>query len=229
MLGCASAVVHGNCKRETDLVIMRLKVKTYGMLIAALLSGCGSLSNLPQLDLSEAGGSLTDWDSEETGSIEEGMPLPVRNSKRAGVKSAQVSQGDAAPLIALPDLSDVSAFASAPTEPSIITQWEQKPVGVYTVLARQIYTCWLNAATPKLHNHGLHAEVASGDAAKATIIIYQKSKDGRRGLQAFRIEIHGGLSGSRVEAKNRRLEKELDFSFREDVARWSHGDQSCGV
>src|SRR5690606_24726270 len=149
---------------------------------------------------------------------EEGMPLPVRNSLRAGVAtaSAEKSGGGLFALPKLPQLPDVEALAAAaaPIEPSSVSQWEENPVGVYTVLARQIHSCWLNPAAPKLDNHGLHAEVASGNADKATIVVYQKNEEGRRGSHVFRIDIHGEFSGSSVEAKNRKLEKKQDFSFR---------------
>ena len=169
-------------------------------------------------------------EDEFSGDSEAGMPLPVRNALRAGVQTASVEEKDGGGLFSLPDLPDVAALAAAaPAEPSGVSQWEESPVGVYTVLARQIHSCWLNPAAPKLDNHGLHAEVAAGNADKATIIVYQKNEEGRRGSQVLRIEIHGELSGSSVEAKNRKLDKTQDFAFREDIARWSRGDQQCSV
>lgn len=159
------------------------------------------------------------------------MPLPVRNALRAGVQVASADK-DGNGLFSLPDLPDVETIAAAatvPAEPSTVTQWEQNPVGVYTVLARQIHSCWLNPAAPKLSNHGLHADVAAGNADKATIIVYQKNEEGRRGSQVFRIEIHGEYAGSSVQAMNRKLDKTQDLSFREDIARWSRGDQQCSV
>ena len=201
--------------------------------MTALLGGCGSLSSLPDLDVSQTG-SLSEWVSDEKGddaadAKEEGMPLPVRNALRAGVKAAEAGQGDGGGLFTLPDLPDVKSIAAAPDEPSRITQWKEKPVGVYTVLARQIHSCWLNSQSPKLKNHGLHAEVASGDADKALIVIYRKNKKGRPDLNVLRIKIQGEFSGSSVETKNRTLGKKQDFAFRKDIARWSKGDQQCGV
>lgn len=199
---------------------------------AALLAGCGSLSTLPDLAAGSTG-SLSQLPEEEiTTDSEEGMPLPVRNALRTNVETASAEKkgGGLFSLPSLPDLPDVEALAAAaPAEPSGVSQWEESPVGVYTVLARQIHSCWLNPAAPKLDNHGLHADVAAGNADKATIIVYQKNEEGRRGSQVFRIEIHSDLSGSSVEAKNRKLDKTQDFAFREDIARWSRGDQQCRV
>ncbi len=208
---------------------MRGNLILCGILMTALLGGCSGLPSLSNLDVTHTG-SLSEWAADDNATdAEEGMPLPVRNVLRAGVKTADAGQDHDGGLFSLPDLSDVKLPAAAPAEPSRITQWKEKPVGVYTVIARQIYSCWLNAKAPKLQNHGLQAEVASGDADKATIVIYQKDKEGRRGLQAFRIEIHSEFSGSSVEAKNRRLDKAQDFAFREDLARWSNGDQQCSI
>jgi hypothetical protein len=196
-----------------------------------LLGGCGSLSNLSDLDVAQTGG-LSDLAADENADdADEGMPLPVRNTLRAGVKTAEAGGSDGGGLFSLPkiDLPDVADLAAAPAEPSRISRWEDTPVGVYTVLARQIHSCWLNASSPKLENHGLHAEVAAGNADEATIIIYQKNEEGRRGLQSFRIEIHGEFSGSSVEAKNRKLDRAQDMAFREDLARWSKGDQQCSI
>jgi hypothetical protein len=197
---------------------------------AALLAGCGSLSTLPDLAAGSTGSLSQLPEDEFSGDSEAGMPLPVRNALRAGVQTASAEENGGGGLFSLPDLPDVEALAAAaPAEPSGVSQWEESPVGVYTVLARQIHSCWLNPAAPKLDNHGLHAEVAAGNADKATIIVYQKNEEGRRGSQVFRIEIHGELSGSSVEAKNRKLDKTQDFGFREDIARWSRGDQQCSV
>jgi hypothetical protein len=204
-----------------------------GLVTAALLAGCGGLSNLSDLNVGSTGSLSQLPEDEFSRDSEEGMPLPVRNALRAGVETASAEKNGGGGLFSLPDLPDLpdveALAAAAPAEPSSVSQWEENPVGVYTVLARQIHSCWLNPAAPKLDNHGLHAEVAAGNADKATIIVYQKNEEGRRGSQVFRIEIHGEFSGSSVEAKNRKLDKTQDFAFREDIARWSRGDQQCSV
>lgn len=224
--GLPFAIAFGN-----DLVAMRGNLIFCGLLMVTLLSGCsGGLANLSDLNLTQTG-SLSEWAAEDDAeaSEEEGIPLPVRNVRRAGVKTADAGQKQGGGLFSLPTLPDVEDLAAAPAEPSHVTQWKENPVGVYTVLARQIHSCWLNAKAPKLKNHGLHAEVASGNADTATIVIYKKDEQGRRGAQVFRIEIQSEFSGSSVEAKNRKLDKTQDFAFREDLVRWSRGDQQCAI
>lgn len=211
---------------------MRGYIILCGILLTVLPGGCGGVSSLPDLDVTQTG-TLSEPVADENAAeladaTEEGMPLPVRNTIRAGI-IAEAEQSDGEGLFSLPDLPDVEDLATASAEPSIITQWKETPVGVYTILARQIHSCWLNVQAPKLKNHGLHAEVASGNADKALIVIYKKNKEGRRDFSVFRIEIHSGFTGSSVEVQNRKLNKDQDFEFREDIARWSQGDQQCGV
>lgn len=209
---------------------MRRYIILCGLLGTVSLTGCGGLSSLPDLDVTQTGSLYEEGADEQPADLEEeGMPLPVRNALRAGVKTAEAGQSDGGGLFSIPELPDVEVLATASAEPSRITKWKENPVGVYTVLARQIYSCWLNAQAPKLKNHGLHAEVAAGNADKAVILIYKKNKQGRRDLNVFRIEIHGEFSGSSVEAKNRKLNKKQDFAFREDIARWSGGGKQCGI
>jgi hypothetical protein len=216
---------------------MRLTAKLLGLLSLAILNGCGSLSNLSQIELPGRESSLSGWSSQDD-EIEENNglpPIPVRNAARNKGGSTQTAGKDGEKkqallsLPKLPDLADVKIFTAAPAEPSRITQWEEKPVAVYTKLARQIHTCWLNAAAPKLKDHGFYAEVGAGDSNEAVINIYKKDQNGKRGLQALRIEIHGNISGSTVEAKNRRLEKSQEFAFREDLTRWAQGNQNCQI
>ncbi len=197
------------------------------LLLFLLLSGCGGASGLSQIGLGEPGGSLSGWASagEASENADGAPPLPERNAARSGVGR----DGGDRPLLSLPSLASAEIFTAASAEPSAITQWREKPVGVYTILAKQIYACWLNAAAPKLEDHGLHAEVGAGGTEDATIIIYKKDNNGKRGLQALRIEIQPSISGSTVEAKNRRLDKSQELGFRSDLARWSEGSQECAI
>ncbi|MBX2805206.1 MAG: hypothetical protein KTR19_04460 [Hyphomicrobiales bacterium] len=211
-----------------------------GLLLTALLSGCDSLPNLSDIEIAQTG-SLSEWsavdntestvETEDAAETENGVPLPVPNSIRTGVAGADSAEKDSS-IFDFPDieLPDVEELAAAQAEPARVTRWSENPVGVYTVLAQQIYACWLNAATPKLENHGFHAEVATGNADEATIVIYQKGENGGRGIQSFRIEIRrSAFTGSSVEAKNRKLDRTQELAFRGDIARWSQGDQQCST
>ncbi|MGF1620683.1 MAG: hypothetical protein ACFCUR_08725 [Rhodomicrobiaceae bacterium] len=207
---------------------MKARATVWYVLLIALLGGCSQSAGLQQFSqLLPGGGEET---AEETESAEEdlagGPPLPERNASRAGVAET-ASDGETQQAgLTLPDLSEVKLFTASTYAPDT-TQWDEKPVLVYTRLAQQIRACWLTPAAPKLPGHGFHAEVGAGDADEAKIILYKKAEDGKRGLQAYSLTIDGQLTGSTVSAQNRKLDKKLDQAFKSDLARWSRGDQSC--
>ncbi len=207
---------------------MEARATVWCVLLIALLGGCSQNAGLQQFaQLLPGGGDET---AAETGSADEdpagGPPLPERNARRAGAaETASDGEAELAGLT-LPNLSEVKLF-TGPTYAPDTTQWDEKPVLVYTQLAQQIRACWLTPAAPKLPDHGFHAEVGPGDPDQAKIILYKKAKDGGRGLQAFSLTIDGKLTGSTVSALNRKLDKKLDLAFKSDLARWSRGDQSC--
>jgi hypothetical protein len=207
---------------------MEARVTVWCVLLIALLGGCSQNAGLQQFSqLLPGGGEETAAEAE---SPEEdpagGPPLPERNARRAGVaESASEGETEQAGLT-LPNLSDVKLFTASAHAPDT-TQWDEKPVLVYTRLAQQIRACWLTPAAPKLPDHGFHAEVGPGDPDEAKIILYKKAEDGRRGLQAFSLTIDGQLTGSTVRALNRKLDNKLDQAFKSDLARWSKGDQNC--
>ncbi len=211
--------------------------KLCGFVLIAALSGCAQNLSVPQFSVFGGG---NDSDGIETASLGEdgtaepgsgdGPPLPVRNLVRKTDGDTQTASssdnGETQQAgLALPNLSDVKLFTATAYAPKI-TQWDDPPITVYTQLAQQIRACWFKPAAPKLTNHGFHADVAPGSTS-ATIIIYQKDPNGKRGLQAFRISIDSNLTGSTVTAQNRRLDKPLDVSFRGDLASWASGGRDC--
>jgi hypothetical protein len=198
------------------------------VLLIALLGGCSQNAGLQKFSqLLPGGGEETAAEAE---TVEEdpagGPPLPERNARRAGV-AENASDGETEQAgLTLPNLPDVKLFTASAYAPDT-TQWDEKPVLVYTRLAQQIRACWLTPGASKLPDHGFHAEVGPGDPDEAKIILYKKAEDGRRGLQAFSLTIDGKLTGSTVSARNRKLDKKLDQAFKSDLARWSKGDQNC--
>lgn len=207
---------------------MEARARFWCILLIAMLGGCSQNAGLQQFSQLLPGAG--DETVAEAGSAEKdpagGPPLPVRNARRAGVADT-ASDGDTGQAgLSLPDLSDVKLFTATAYAPDT-TQWDERPVPVYTRLAQQVRACWLTPGAPKLPDHGFHAEVGAGDANEAKIILYKKAEDGRRGLQAFSLQIDGKLTGSTVKAQNRKLDKKLDQAFKSDLVRWSKGDQSC--
>jgi hypothetical protein len=208
--------------------------KLCSFILIAILGGCAQTSALSQLtpfgsgDEAETTASIV---SEEAGP-ENGPPLPVKNAFRGSagkaerLASSSEKAGSKQAGLSLGALSDVKLFTATAYAPAA-TQWDDKPIGVYTKLAQQIHACWFKPGAPKLIDHGFHAEVAPNNPSEAKIIIYKKDPNGKRGLQAFRISIDSSLNGATVTAENRRLDKKLDESFRTDLARWSKGNSAC--
>ena len=220
---------------------MRAVASLLGMALVAALSACAPVSGLPDMSLFGSGSAeTTAANAPESASVEIAgtpPPVPVRDVRKRRVKpgtqlAAKPGRQEEKPKeekqasLALPTLPDVKLFAANAYAPESVN-WDGAPVAVYTQLAQQIRACWLAPATTKLTNHGFHAEVSPKDANTAKIIIYEKDPQGKRGVQAFRINISGGGSGSTVQSDNRRLDKSLDVAFKADLARWSKGDQGC--
>lgn len=225
---------------------MRAVASLSGLVLFTALSGCASMSGLPDVSLFNSGNAETTAASKPEAApaveIAAAPPLPARNVRKRQVKKpgTQLASGprpkadkpqeekpkeEQQASLALPGLPDVKLFAAAAYAPDSVN-WDGAPVAVYTQLAQQIRACWLAPATTKLTKHGFHAEV-SPDSSNAKIVIYEKDPQGKRGVQAFRINISGGGGGSSVQSENRRLDKTLDVAFKADLARWSKGDQGC--
>ena len=226
---------------------MRAVVSLSGMVLFTALSGCASMSGLPDVSLFHSGNAETTAASKPEAApaveIAAAPPLPARNVRKRQVKKpgTQLASGprpkadkpqeekpkeEQQASLALPGLPDVKLFTAAGYAPDSVS-WDGAPVAVYTQLAQQIRACWLTPGKSKLTNHGFHAEVSPNDSSNAKIIIYEKDPQGKRGVQAFRINISGGSSSSTVQSENRRLDKTLDVAFKADLARWSKGDQGC--
>lgn len=216
---------------------MRAVVGLVGIVLVGCLGGCAPMPGFPAISV--LGGSQSDAPASppDTAGVEiaNAPPLPTRNlNKRKPKPGTQLAAAPAsAPAkeekqaaLSVPSLSDVKLFGATADAPEQ-SNWEGGPIAVYTQLAQQIRLCWLMPGKTKLTNHGFHAEVSPDDSNAAKIIIFEKDPAGKRGVQAFRINIAGGGGGSTVQSENRRLDKSLEAGFRADLVRWSKGDQSC--
>jgi hypothetical protein len=202
------------------------------MLLVAALYGCAQGPGLMNLSLLQPGsggdGQTASVEPSQPAPAESagGPPLPERNARR--VAQAQLAQRSEPKQggLSLSALADVKILSAAPTA-SDSSEWDGRPVAVYSQLAQQVRSCWLTPGAPKLVGHGFHAEVAGGDPSEAKIILYQKTPDGKRGLQAYRLVIESRGSSSIVKAENRSVEQKLDQSFKADLARWASGKRAC--
>jgi hypothetical protein len=211
-----------------------------GLVLIALVAGlsaCAPMSGLPEISVFGGGQADAPAGTPDIAGIEvaNAPPLPARNLHKRQPKAG--TQLAAAPALApakeekqaalsVPSLSDVKLFGAA-AYAADQSNWEGGPIAVYTQLAQQIRLCWLMPGKTKLTNHGCHAEVSPDDGNAAKIVIFEKDPEGKRGVQAFRINISGGSSGSTVQSENRRLDKDMEAAFKADLVRWSKGDQSC--
>jgi hypothetical protein len=223
------------------------------LLLTVLLAGCASSSGLGGLALlGDAQTAQAAPDGQvQVATLEPGEtpPLPTRRpGKRPRTAKAKAAPPQPSPPPAAAPKSEDSGFSIAslgqinlfsssatpekPAEPesgpdSILVS--QPPLAAYSVLAQRIKYCWLNPTSPRLPNHGFHAEVAPGEVKEAKMVVYEKAPDGRRGTSVFKIDITAETDGALVSAHNVRLEKATEAGFKADLARWAKGDERCKV
>jgi hypothetical protein len=198
-----------------------------GLTLAGGLSACAQSTGLSSLSLAGAGEPVDAGMTVASNGVEDagGPPLPIRDERRSKSDPGATGEQKQAGLT-LPRLSDVKLFTASAYAPDS-AQWDMPPVDVYSQLAQRIHACWFTPGAPKLPDYGFHADVEPGDEGDAKIIIYKKDPEGKRGLQAFRIVISGGPTGSTVRAENKRLDSKLEQSFKLDLARWAKGKPDC--
>ena len=229
-----------------------LLLKPSALVMTAMLAGCAASSGLGVLGEAGPEGAAPAPDAQvQLTALPPGEtpPLPSRRpGKRpkaaaAPVAVAAVAQPAEAPKpessggFSLASLGG-SLFASTPASAEKAEEQEpesgpdtvhlpQAPVAAYSLLAQRIKYCWLNATSPRLPNHGFHAELAPGEIREAKMVVYEKNAEGRRGTSVFKVAITGDADGSTVSAQNVRLEKATEAGFKADLARWANGDDRC--
>lgn len=104
------------------------------------------------------------------------------------------------------------------------------PVQLYSVLARQVRSCWLNPAKPLLRKHVFRGEAGAGGASgsETSIVIHEQTPDLKRGLMAFSIKLAPMRGGTRVMAQNHKIPEPLGQKFVQDVSFWAQGGSGCG-
>jgi hypothetical protein len=229
-----------------------LLLKPSALVITAMLAGCAASSGLGVLGEAGPDGAAPAPDAQvQLTALPPGEtpPLPSRRpGKRpktaaAPVTVAAVAQPVEAPKpessggFSLASLGE-GLFASTPASADKAEKQEpesgpdtmhlsQAPVAAYSLLAQRIKYCWLNATSPRLPNHGFHAELAPGEIREAKMVVYEKNAEGRRGTSVFKVAITGDADGSTVSSQNVRLEKATEAGFKADLARWANGDDRC--
>jgi hypothetical protein len=103
------------------------------------------------------------------------------------------------------------------------------PVQLYSHIARQVRTCWLNPRDPVLTKHVFRAEAgAGGPSGRATNIeIHEQTRDSKRGLKAFTINFVAVRDGTQIVAQNHKLSYTLGQKLTADVGYWTQGGTNC--
>ena len=221
-----------------------LKPSRFFMLPAALLlAGCAQMSGLGDLSLlstqPDATAAVAPAAETQVAALgpEEMPPMPTRRPGKRPRTPATATQPEPAPAataeaakpessgISLASLTNISLFSTTESPDKILI--DKPPVDAYSLLAQRIKYCWLNPTTPRLTNHGFHAEIPAGEVREAKMIVYEKAPDGRRGTSAFKIDITAESSGALVSMQNVQLSKTDDSALKADMARWAKGDDRC--
>lgn len=103
------------------------------------------------------------------------------------------------------------------------------PTQLYSHMARQVRTCWLNPRDPVLTKHVFRGEAGAGgpSGAETKIVIHEQTPDLKRGLKAFSINFAPVRGGTRVEAQNHKLPYALGQKLVADVGYWAQGGPNC--
>jgi hypothetical protein len=235
--------------------VLSMMLKPSALIMTAMLAGCAASSGLGGLGtLGEAGpdGAAPTPDAQvQLTALPPGEtpPLPSRRPgkrPKAAARPVEVAAAQPAAPAEAPkpessggfSLASLGGglFASTPASAEKAEEPEsapdtvhlsQAPVAAYSLLAQRIKYCWLNATSPRLPNHGFHADLAPGEIREAKMVVYEKAPDGRRGTSVFKVDITGDADGSAVSSRNVRLDKATEAGFKADLARWAKGDDRC--
>ncbi|MGH1351037.1 MAG: hypothetical protein ACRBBN_09535 [Methyloligellaceae bacterium] len=103
------------------------------------------------------------------------------------------------------------------------------PIALYGHVAKNIKTCWLKQPDPLLKNYAFFAKAAPGDSGgQATITLNELTKDGKKGLTAFKIDflpLEGGKTNVRID--NFRFSDDMAVRLKKNVRYWSAGHAKC--
>ena len=103
------------------------------------------------------------------------------------------------------------------------------PILLYSHIARNIKQCWLKQPKPLLDKHVFYATATPNAAGgQAVITLNELTKDGKKGLTAFKVEflpLDGGKTNVRVD--NYRMPEDLAKRLKANVRFWSSGRVSC--
>ena len=110
------------------------------------------------------------------------------------------------------------------------TVHSDKPIDLYSKIARGALTCWFGSQGSLKKAHIFHAEAAPEHSGGAVEIVIHERDQGApspRSLRTYRITIATSGEGSRMLAENLKMPDAIAKDMRADLARWSTGNATC--
>jgi hypothetical protein len=101
------------------------------------------------------------------------------------------------------------------------------PAHAYTLVGRQVRTCWFNPADPVLTRHEFRAEAGAGNDQQTNIVIYERTREGKLGLKAYTVSFEPRGDGTVVNTSNLKLPYALGQKMTADVGYWIQGGANC--
>ncbi len=105
-----------------------------------------------------------------------------------------------------------------------------KPIDLYSKIARGALTCWFGSQGSLKKTHIFHADAAPEHRGGAVEIVVHERDQGApspRSLRTYRITIATSGEGSRMMAENLKMPDAMGKDMRADLARWSTGNATC--
>ncbi len=103
------------------------------------------------------------------------------------------------------------------------------PIALYGHVSKNIKACWLKQPDPLLKNYAFFAKADPGQTGgQATITLNELTKDGKKGLTAFKIDflpLEGGKTNVRID--NFRFPDEVAAKLKTNVRFWTTGQDKC--
>ena len=112
------------------------------------------------------------------------------------------------------------------------TVHSEKPIDLYTKIARGALTCWFGPNGSLKKTHVFHADTApEHKGGEVEIVLHQRDEvsPGPRALRAYRIAITRSGDGSQMLSENLKLPEPVAKDMRADLTRWARGDAACSV
>ena len=107
-----------------------------------------------------------------------------------------------------------------------------KPVELYSKIARGALGCWFGSQGSLKKTHVFHADVAPETSGGNVEIVLHERDDAAaspRSLRTYRVTVTHSGEGSRMLVENLKMPEPVAKDMRTDLARWATGNYACSV